>query len=110
MPTTPSLSLEILLKIAETNIQTYREMLNLPCVARFSLNHQKTIKKSFTTLKYEGNIQYHTLNGELHREDGPAHIDGEREEYWVHGELHREDGPAIIDGEQQVWYFHGKRH
>ena len=46
------------------------------------------------------------LNGERHREDGPAieWADGDRE-WWVNGEFHREDGPAIeyADG-HCVWY------
>ena len=43
-----------------------------------------------------------SLNGYLHREDGPAitiyRPDGskEREEWWWEGEKHREDGPAVI--------------
>jgi len=46
------------------------------------------------------------LNGNLHREDGPAveYADGTRE-WWVNGKLHREDGPAIewADGDQEWW-------
>jgi hypothetical protein len=41
------------------------------------------------------------LNGEHHREDGPAveHIRGDME-WWQHNKLHRTDGPAIewVDG------------
>jgi hypothetical protein len=52
------------------------------------------------------------LNGELHREDGPAieHADGTKE-WWLNGELHREDGPAIehADGDKE-WFLNGERH
>jgi len=46
------------------------------------------------------------LNGNLHRENGPAveHADGTR--YWcLNGYLHREDGPAIenADGTTEYW-------
>ena len=36
------------------------------------------------------------LNGQLHREDGPAveWIDGAKD-WYLHGKLHREDGPAV---------------
>ena len=50
------------------------------------------------------------LNGERHREDGPA---VEREsvlkEWWLNGELHREEGPAVdyINGAKE-WYLNGK--
>jgi hypothetical protein len=52
------------------------------------------------------------LNGELHREDGPAfeHSDGTKE-WFLNGKLHREDGPAVEwpDG-SKAWYLNGKRH
>lgn len=37
------------------------------------------------------------MNGQLHREDGPAVKIGNRLEYWLNGKRHREDGPAVID-------------
>ena len=50
------------------------------------------------------------LNGNPHREDGPAviHSDG-TQEWWLNGHLHREDGPAVIhsDGTQE-WCLNGK--
>ena len=52
------------------------------------------------------------LNGEFHREDGPAYVhpNGSKQ-WWLNGELHREDGPAIenFDG-TEVWYLNGERH
>ncbi len=52
------------------------------------------------------------LNGELHREDGPAveWPDGSKE-WWLHGKPHREDGPAYKRASgYKVWYLHGKCH
>ena len=49
------------------------------------------------------------LNGELHREDGPAEIYPDGTQVWyLNGEIHREDGPALIhpDG-SQFWYLNG---
>jgi hypothetical protein len=52
------------------------------------------------------------LNGERHRQDGPAveFPDGYRA-WWLNGERHRQDGPAIEfpDG-YRAWYLNGKRH
>ena len=52
------------------------------------------------------------LDGKRHREDGPAieKEDGSKE-WYLNGELHREDGPAVeyADG-QKEWYLNGKRH
>jgi antitoxin component YwqK of YwqJK toxin-antitoxin module len=52
----------------------------------------------------DGSIEreVYSVNGEIHREDGPALIsyseDGSiaHEEYYINGEIHREDGPALI--------------
>ena len=52
------------------------------------------------------------LNGEYHREDGPAIEYANGSKYWFrNGEYHREDGPAIehVNG-ANVWYLNGKWH
>jgi hypothetical protein len=50
------------------------------------------------------------LNGELHREDGPAveYPDGTKH-WFLNGEYHCEDGPAFeyADG-TKMWYLNGK--
>lgn len=54
--------------------------------------------------------QAYLLNGELHREDGPAVLGSEGGKFWFkHGELHREDGPAIElrDG-TKGWFVRGR--
>jgi hypothetical protein len=46
------------------------------------------------------------LDGQLHREDGPAVVYEDGTRLWlIEGNLHRADGPAIIyeDGEIQWW-------
>ena len=51
------------------------------------------------------------LNGELHREDGPAREWANGTKIWhLHGKLHREDGPAVehADGAKE-WYLDGKK-
>jgi len=52
------------------------------------------------------------LNGELHREDGPAveHANGSKM-WYLNDELHREGGPAVEDFDGfKAWYQEGKRH
>ena len=52
------------------------------------------------------------LNGEYHREDGPAYENPYGTKAWyLNGKLHREDGPAYehSDGTKE-WYLNGKLH
>jgi len=51
------------------------------------------------------------LNGNLHREDGPAieWADGHKE-WYLNGNLHREDGPAFEGSNgYKEWYLNGKK-
>ena len=65
-------------------------------------------------LKYEVRVtpegaKFWYLNGELHREDGPAEEWDTGDKFWcLNGELHREDGPAVEyeDGTKK-WYLNG---
>ena len=53
-----------------------------------------------------------SLNGKLHREDGPAvEWANGRKEWFLNGKLHREDGPAIeyANGRKE-WFLNGKLH
>jgi hypothetical protein len=63
------------------------------------------------TVLSNGNIEWR-VNGELHREDGPAveRINGYKA-WCINGKRHREDGPAVerIDG-YKAWCINGKRH
>ena len=49
-------------------------------------------------------------NGKIHREDGPAYIENSGyKSWWENDELHREDGPAVIySNGHQRWYLNGK--
>jgi hypothetical protein len=50
------------------------------------------------------------LNGQYHREDGPAIIGPDGSQKWyVNGKRHREDGPAYIGSNgRQLWYLNNK--
>jgi hypothetical protein len=67
-------------------------------------------------IKYEVKVyadgsKYWYLNGNLHREDGPAvaHSGGYKA-WFLNGKRHREDGPAIerING-YKFWWLKGER-
>jgi hypothetical protein len=58
--------------------------------------------------KYPGTKEWH-LNGNLHREDGPAvEWSGGAKMWYINDIRHREDGPAIeyADGTKS-WYLNG---
>jgi len=58
----------------------------------------------------EGLTEYR-LNGELHREDGPAYDNGQwKKEWYLHGKLHREGGPALCTRIGNWWYYNGELH
>ena len=60
---------------------------------------------------YENRTEWF-LNGQLHREDGPAIEYAKGDKSWfLNGERHREDGPAIdyANGDKS-WYLNGKLH
>ena len=68
--------------------------------------------KEYTVKVYDNGTKHWYLNGNLHREDGPAceHPDGTK--YWyLNDKLHREDGPAVerADG-TKLWYLNDKLH
>lgn len=59
----------------------------------------------------------HIENGVIHRADGPAVVreprfDGDCDyvEYRFRGNLHRDDGPAQVEGDKAVWFRHGLEH
>ena len=63
-------------------------------------------------VKYADGREFYFLNGKLHREDGPAVKHPDRTEYYYfNGKLHREDGPAVKwpDG-TEVYYVNGKKY
>ena len=70
-----------------------------------------TTYKEYTVKVYNNKtVEWH-LNGNLHREDGPAVERANGGKYWyLNGKYHREDGPAIEypDG-YKSWYLSGKK-
>lgn len=40
--------------------------------------------------------------------DGPAYIYGNSRAWFQYGVWHREDGPAIIDGDREEWWLNGE--
>ena len=59
----------------------------------------------------ENGDKFWYLNGQLHREDGPAreYADGSKS-WWLNDQRHRVDGPACewSDGHKS-WYLNGER-
>src|ERR1700691_4077197 len=54
---------------------------------------------------HDGSIEYY-LNGELHRENGPAIIYPNGSiYYYLNGKSHREDGPAAIWNDGTIFYY-----
>jgi hypothetical protein len=61
----------------------------------------------YTVKVFDNGNRCWTLNGKLHREDGPAceYADGTCI-WWLNDKLHREDGPAIeFAGGRRWWYL-----
>jgi len=61
---------------------------------------------------YEDGHKEWYLNGQRHREDGPAIESADGYKSWyLNGKLHREDGAAceFADG-YKSWYLNGQRH
>ena len=52
------------------------------------------------------------VNGQRHREDGPAYEAADGDKYWYkNGKLHREDGPAYEDANgDKSWWLNNQRH
>ena len=66
----------------------------------------------YTVKVHGGGTKEWFLNGELHREDGPAFEGTYGSKYWyINGELHREDGPAIecANGDK-YWYLNDVKY
>jgi hypothetical protein len=82
------------------------------------MNYWLDISESPEKIVKDDRVEYR-LNGELHREDGPAveFTDGDNKEWWIskewwiNGKRHREDGPAIewVSG-SKLWYQNDKCH
>jgi hypothetical protein len=77
------------------------------------VRYNSEIPEGFTgVVRYPDGTKHWYLNGQYHREDGPAREwDDGSKEWFLNGQLHRTDGPAIeyVDG-SKAWYRNGKLH
>ena len=66
----------------------------------------------YTVQVYPDGEKLWYLNGELHREDGPAVAWSDGTKHWyLNGKHHREDGPASeLPSGTNLWYLHGEYH
>jgi len=75
-----------------------------------AINFKRYIKNDPSQIReigfYVDGTKYWYLNGNIHREDGPAieYANGAKQ-WFLNGKLHREDGPAIerSDGSKEWW-------
>ena len=66
----------------------------------------------YTVKVWSDGTKHWYLNGQRHREDGPAieRSDGSKS-WWLNDQLHREGGPAIeLSNGSKYWYLNGQRH
>ena len=65
----------------------------------------------YTVKVYPNGTKEWYLNGQRHREDGPAFEDDNGYKFWfLNGQFHREDGPAVeyANGSKE-WYLNDDR-
>ena len=64
----------------------------------------------YTVKIYKTGRQEWLLDGQLHKEDGPAVIHGDYRAWYLNGKRHKEDDPAIIfsNGDKEYW-INGKQ-
>ena len=68
--------------------------------------------KEYTVKVWVNGSKEWYLNGNLHREDGPAREYPDGNKYWhLNGHLHREDGPAVewANG-TKLWYLNDQEY
>jgi hypothetical protein len=68
--------------------------------------------KEYKVKVTEKHTKWYNLEGQLHREDGPAieFRDGYKA-YYINGKRHREDGPAVDCGNKyKCYYINNKLH
>ena len=72
---------------------------------------QYTLNRNYIEIIKKENITTWYKNKLIHRDDGPdiEYLNGSKE-YWVNGNLHRENGPAIITDRYMAWYRNGQLH
>ena len=67
--------------------------------------------KEYKVKVYSDRTKWYNLEGQLHREDGPAIERADGSKFWYrNGQFHRDDGPAIeyANGAKE-WYLNGHK-
>lgn len=54
--------------------------------------------------------EFYFVDGQLHRDDGPAYVSADTQIWFKRGKIHREDGPAFICARSQRWIIEGEYH
>ena len=77
----------------------------MPRISKVMKNYDKK------EIDNNGNVMY-TLNGQYHRNDGPAIEYANGSKIWyINGQRHRNDGPAIeYTNGSKIWYLNGRLH
>lgn len=92
----PLLCFDHLRYISLLSIDSYRAMINIPSVGKWSLTSQIFIQRHFSVVEVNNIGKITKLCGNPHKLDGPAFEDNDgRKEWYQNGKLHRIDGPAI---------------
>ena len=68
--------------------------------------------KEYKVKVYDNSTIWFNLEGQLHKEDGPAceFTNGDKS-WYLNGKRHREDGPAIeYASGGKIWYLNGQLH
>jgi len=95
---------------------------NLLCIKKLLSNtyRQKVVRalSKYLLLTEDNKLcEVWTLNGKMHRENGPSFIERKGNQiamdWCINGKLHNEIGPAIMDSDydgniNQEWYINGK--
>jgi len=68
--------------------------------------------KTYEVEVHKNGDKYWYLNGQYHREDGPAIEYANGTKFWyIHNDYHREDGPAAEHANgDKFWYLNGELH
>ena len=92
----------------ENNVKVYKVEV-YPCGTQYWYLNGQLHREDGPAVIYADGTQYWWLNGQLHREDGPAIIYADGTQEWcLNDQLHREDGPAIVYGDGSgLWYLYG---
>lgn len=67
--------------------------------------------KEYTLKVFNNGTKEWFLNGERHREDGPAiELPGGAKKWFLNGKRHREDGPAVeYSNRDREWWLNGDK-